>query len=436
MNQQNINNLITFIGENQGTSLEQLLSSCLKAGYTQEEFNQALGFLGKEQYTSVPSQTSLSSSIFHGKSAKTILLIVISIIFLAGLTVGIFVYYGHFANRQEIISQTSASPTIGTIPSPSPSLTQAATIPTGVNATDNPLTLFMQTLRKEDYKVTAMGKVEYEEKSVERKESSGSASLTSKSSLNLNNTFFYLKKGEMVRTESNNPEQEEVYFLKDDKIFYLQPNKKTYLKYNPADEWGQFLLMVLKLSFPLLSLADESEKKLISWQKVEDNQWQADWKFQTLLQSKDIPARVKITPDPTTSFITTLSYRFNETQAWQDFTFTYQKMPVIDTYLMVPSDYQEEKPSLTPQQSPSSVPPESRESVTLSGAIAPITDSSMMNTAFLLNANQEKIAVLWVTDDKIQLKAANNAEIEGEVIEKDQGLGSIPLILVSKIIYK
>lgn len=435
MNQQNINSLITFIGENQDTSLEQLLSSCLKAGYTQEEFNQALVFLGKEPSSSL-YQTSLSSSIFHGKSAKTILLIVISIIFLAGLTVGIFVYYGHSANRQEIISQTPTPPLVTIIPSSSPSLTQTTTIPTGVNATDNPLTLFMQTLRKEDYKVTAMGKVEYEEKTVERKESSGSASLTSKSSLNLNNTFFYLKKGEMVRTESNNPEQEEVYFLKDDKIFYLQPNKKTYLKYNPADEWGQFLLMVLKLSFPLLSLADESEKKLISWQKVEDNQWQADWKFHELVQSKDIPARVKITQDPATNLITTLSYRFNETQSWQDFTFSYQKTPEIDTYLMVPPDYQEEKPSPAPHQSPSGIPPESGGFVTLSGAIATFIDPSMMYTAFLLNANQEKIAVLWVADDKIQLKAANNAEIEGEIIEKDQSPGSIPLILVSKIIYK
>lgn len=215
-------------------------------------------------------------------------------------------------------------------------------------ATD-PLKQFSIDFLKTDYKVMTAGKL------VNEKISSGSKSFAT---LDLDEAVFYFKKGEIVRNKMVSEKKEQTLLIVDKNLYLLDDLQKTYLQINEEDEVlsENFFYPVFKYSCPLALLLEDNDKNLISWTKISENQWQAEWQNNPIRlfvlipkctsegcvsEKKTIP--IKITLDPETKFITKLALKFEEPAGWQEVTFKYQLIKDIEDFLTIPSDYKEEE---------------------------------------------------------------------------------------------
>lgn len=199
---------------------------------------------------------------------------------------------------------------------------------------NDPMKIFFSTLSAADYKIATTGKL------TNAKQAGGG---TESSSIDLNNGIIYVQKGSVVRVDKTDPAKPETGFIMGDKVYALQPTKKTYVISSITDSIGQFYASGIRSSLPLISLADDSKKGLVTWQKSGDNEWQADWKWKTPLDATATQVKVKIRLDSKTSLITNFSVQFDVTQPWQEATFQYEIIPNIESLLAVPPDYQEQK---------------------------------------------------------------------------------------------
>lgn len=344
MNNQNVQNLVEYIRKNPNVSSNQLEEAVLKVGYSKEELNQALEIVESSHVGgNFPDQQNITSSgleVLTSEESKrannmwlwAILGILIILTFggIAGL---------YFINQNkagtEIISSTPtpiSAPTSKDLAKPTkePSITQ----PPATGLQTNPMDDFLAALSSANYKVSTSGKIEY------KKHEEG---LTQSSSLDLNNGIIYIQESSVVRLDKTDPERPEIAIIKDDQALVLNPTKKTYTAFNVEDELGKFYITTVKASFPLISLGDDTQEGTVSWQKITDNEWQADWKWKTPLDIQETPVKVRIILDSTTKLINILSFRFDNNQSWQDAAFKYETISDIESLLTISSDYKEEK---------------------------------------------------------------------------------------------
>lgn len=342
MNNQNIQNLVDYIRKNPSLSPSQLEEPVLKAGYSKEELNRALEIVGKSQVgiSSEPSVVSPSPGVLTQEENKQMnktwlymILGVLIILTFGGIAGLYFINQNKVNTKVASITPTSlSSPTFKDLTEPTKE-TLTIQPPTTVAQT-NPMDAFFTAVSSADYKVMTSGKIE------NKKQEGGG---TQTSSLDLNNGIVYVQKGAVVRIDKTDPQKPEIAFIKGDKIYALNPEKKTYTILNSSDSFGQFYLSAFKTTFPLIPLLDDTHKGIVSWQKGDNNEWQADWKWKTPLDPQETPVKVKIFLDPSTNLITTFSMKFEDALPWQDATLKYENIENIESLLMIPPDYKEEK---------------------------------------------------------------------------------------------
>lgn len=330
MSNQNVQNLVEYIRKNSSLSPMQLEEVVLKVGYSKEELNQALKIVGLPSQQNIITSSSDVSTAENSKQGNNIWLWAI-LGFLVILTFGGIAGL-YFINKNDVNTKV-VSPTPTPI-SEKPISPALSTQSPAAELQTNPMDAFFTTLSSADYKITTTGKIEYK-----KQEEGGSHS----SSLDLNNGIIYLKKGSVVRGDKTDTEEPEIAIVKGNKIFSLNPVKKTYSAFDTADGLGKFYLMALQSSFPLMTLVEDTKKNKITWEKTGNNEWQTNWKWKTPLDTQETPVKVKISMSPATKLITTLSLRFDNSQSWQDVIFQYETVGDIENLLIVPADYKEEK---------------------------------------------------------------------------------------------
>lgn len=344
MNNQNIQNLIAYITKNPNLSPSQLGKAVLKAGYSSEELSQALEIVGKSQVgSSLSNEQNMASvepevlkSEENKPKKKRWLFVLLGIL----IILAVWDVTALYLINQDKINKKVTSPTSTPLflppskdlakPTEEPLVTQ----PPPTVAQSNPTDAFFTALSSTDYKVTTSGKIEI------KKEEEG---VTHTSSLDLDNGTVYIQKGAVLRIDKANPQQAEIAIIKGDKIYNLDPTEKTYIVLNRVDSLGQFYLGAFKTSFPLIPLTEDTQKGLVAWQKISNNEWQADWKWKTPLDPQETLVQVKIALDPVTNLITSFSMKSEDAQPWQDATFQYEVVEDVESLLTIPSDYKEEK---------------------------------------------------------------------------------------------
>lgn len=344
MNNQNVQNLVEYIRKNPNLPPSQLEESVLKAGYSREEFNRALEIVGKSQInTNLSVEQNIASAgqevmtpEENKQTNKTWLFVILGVLIILAFWDIVALYL----INQNKVKTTVDSPTPTPLSSPAfKALTEPTKEPVSIQppttvAQANPMDVFFTALSSANYKVTASGKIEL------KKQEEG---VTQTLSLDLDNGIVYIQKGSVLRIDKTDPQQPEIAMIKGDKIYILDPSEKTYTVLNTADSLGQFYLGAFKTSFPLIPLTEDTQKGLVAWQKISNNEWQADWKWKTPLDPQETPVKVKIILDPATNLITTLFMKSADAQPWQDATFRYETIEGIESLLTVPSDYKEEK---------------------------------------------------------------------------------------------
>lgn len=344
MNNQNVQNLFEYIRKNPNLFPNQLEEVVLKAGYSSEELSQALEIVEKSQIGSSSSNEQNMASVEpeilkseeNKPKKKRWLFVLLGIL----IILAVWDVAALYLINQDKINKKVTSPTPTPLSPPSfkdfakPTEEPLATQPPPTVAQSNPTDAFFTALSAANYKVTTSGKIE-----IKKKEEG----VTQTSSLDLNNGTVYIQKGAVLRIDKADPQQAEIAIIKGDKIYNLDPSEKTYIVLNTTDSLGQYYLGAFETSFPLISLAKETQKGLVAWQKISNNEWQADWKWKTPLDPQETSVKVKVITDPATNLITTLSMRSTDAQPWQDAIFQYETIGDLENLLTIPSNYKEKK---------------------------------------------------------------------------------------------
>lgn len=348
MNSPNIQHLIDYIQKNASFSPVQLEEIVLKTGYTKEEFYEALKIARNttttaNQAVSIPKQKTKSHKALVWASLGCIVLLLV-----CGLVASFYLSKKRRSDVRPLAQTTSRPPaTAGSFDTMQSSTSNLLKGQVSKSASkNNPMTLFRTALASVDVKVLSNGTIETKKLTERSAQSNGTeesaVSLTSSSSLDLNNGVFYVQKGAVVRLDNTDRQQTENTFTKDSKFYIVNTGKKTYTVVHSSDSVGQFYSGLFPATFPLLSLADDTQQGTVVWKNTSSNEWVANWKWKSPLDSVDNPVQVKIILDPPTHLVTTLSMKFEDSQPWQDVTFAYEKIDTLDTLLIIPADYKEE----------------------------------------------------------------------------------------------
>lgn len=338
MNQQNINNLVTYFKQNLTTPPQTLINNCLKSGYLQEDINGAVNILNSQN---IPSNDLPPHS---NNISLTIAIVLIVAVMLIGVGIGFYMtlsgknidlpfFTGKSIKPSPILNISGPAGT-GVTTVPSKMITGA---PISIS---DPLKAFADVFNVSDYKISSSGKVENKENKTDEKGNPYSSS----SAMDLNNTIFYTQKGSLVRYDSIDPQRPQSFILKGVQVYSLNSGKKTFDVTSTSGPMGQFIVSMFKTGFPPISLLEDHVKTPFVFEKIGESLWQTNWKYKNALSpGEEKPVKIKITLDPNTKLITAMSYNFTEGQPWQDLTFAYEKLANIDTYLAPPPDYTEEK---------------------------------------------------------------------------------------------
>ncbi len=210
-----------------------------------------------------------------------------------------------------------------------------------------PIQDFAAVFAADNYKITTTGIISNQE----AKDPNTSGGMTSSSTkVDLTNSVFYYQKGVVVRGDMNSADlnggtKQEVVFLKDTSLFYLDVAKKTFTRTDPASSVGKMMLGMLQNSLPLNQLLKEARNKDLAWTSVGANTWQTDWNYASDLLdlTKTVPVKLKIVLEPTTKLISQLSIQFAADKPWQDVKMQYAKTGDVNSYLTVPAGYTEQQ---------------------------------------------------------------------------------------------
>lgn len=357
MNQQNINNLIAYFKQNLTSPPQTLINNCLKSGYLQEDINEAVKTLQEQTNSSQTPSAAAQQPTNHpspletrGLSKLLVIVLIIAVILL-GVGIGLFLELsGKNISLPFLTTNKNQASDVNQkviIPSPkqniAPPSTGSASFPISAanppQSDANPLTAFANVFNTADFKISTSGRVENKQNKTDEKGNPYSSS----SAMDLNNTIVYVREGKLVRFDSIDPQRPQISFLKENKIYSLNQEKKTYNGVDIDTEMGKSFYTIFTSSFPLITLIEDQSKTPFTFEKAGESQWQTAWMYKNILAPEESkPIKIKITLDPTTSYITTLSFLMETGQSWQDLTFVYENISNLDSLLTVPPDYTEE----------------------------------------------------------------------------------------------
>lgn len=316
MSTKKLDNLVTYIQGNASMPLAQIEIECLKTGYTKAEIVEALKLAAlKQEKTATTISTPKSKNLF--------IVVCFLCIGAAILSGAVFAY---FTSNQKHSILPASQPVVTASP--------AAEVTSSGEQTQ-PMTAFINALAAANYAITTTGSI------------TNATGTTSNNKgiveADFNHLITYVQNGEVVRLDITDPEQPQIVLLKDDSIFTLNSAQKTYMTMSGSDEMAQFFIDSLKLAFPLIQLARDTQQSSVTWQKTAETEWQADWQWGSPLSAEKTPIKVKINVDPTTQLIYTYSVQFEGDTAWQDVSVRYDQVNDMVALLELPPEFTEEK---------------------------------------------------------------------------------------------
>lgn len=316
MSTNKLDDLVTYIQGNASMPLAQIEIECMKTGYTKTEIVEALKLAALKQ-------EKTASSISAPKSKNLFIVACFLCIGAVILTGAVFAYFGGTQKH-------SILPAIQPDGAPTPSIKDASP-----GEQTQPMTAFMNALAAANYSITTTGKVTSTTETLSNNKGVVEADYS--------HLITYVQNGEIVRLDSTDPEKPQTVLLKGENVYSLNTTQKTYMILTTPNEMAQFFLDSLKLAFPLIQLAHDTQSGSVTWQKTTETEWQADWHWSSPLSVEKTPVKVKINIDSTTQLINSYSIRFEGGEVWQDVGVQYEQIADIATLLEIPSDYTEEK---------------------------------------------------------------------------------------------